>query len=305
MAVDLSIIIVNWNTKDLLLQCLKAVYENANGVNHEIWVVDNASTDGSGEAVRDRYIDVNLLCNKQNLGFARANNLALRNMGGRYALLLNTDALVTGGAIMALYAFMEAHPESGMACGQLLNLDGSKQNSIANFPTLTALVFNETLMQVMFPNRFPSKMQPYKLPIEIESGIGACLMIRKKAMDAVGLLDESYFFFLEETDWAFRKRQEGWKIFFVPAARIYHGQGKSVGDGVDAKILYYRSRYIYFKKWHPGSFRLFYTLVFVRLMINTVLSLAGTLLTIGIHGGLRKKAKVYIQLLFWHLKGCP
>jgi hypothetical protein len=99
-------------------------------------------------------------------------------------------------------------------------------------------------------------------------------------------------------------RQEGWKIFFVPAARIYHGQGKSVGDGVDARILYYRSRYIYFKKWHPGSFRLFYTLVFVRLMINTVLSLAGTLLTIGIHRGLRKKTKVYIQLLFWHLKGC-
>lgn len=302
---DLSIIIVNWNTKDLLLKCLEAVYENANGVNLEVWVVDNASTDGSVEAVKDQYRVVNLLCNKQNLGFARANNLALRNMGGRYALLLNTDAFVTKGAIMALYTFMEAHPESGMACGQLLDMDGSKQNSIANFPTLSSLFLNETLMRVMFPNRFPSKMQTYKFPIEIESGIGACLMVRKEAMDAVGFLDESYFFFLEETDWAFRMRQEGWKIFFVPDAQIFHGQGQSVGDGVDARILYYQSRYLYFKKWHPGAFRLFYTLVFVRLMINMGLSLAGILLTVGIHGGLRKKMKVYIQLLVWHLKGCP
>lgn len=302
---DLSIIIVNWNTKDLLLKCLEAVYENANGVNLEVWVVDNASTDGSVEAVNNQFRDVTLLCNKQNLGFARANNLALKNMGGRYALLLNTDAFVTKGAIMALYTFMEAHPESGMACGQLLDMDGSKQNSIANFPTLSSLFLNETLMRVMFSNRFPSKMQTYKFPIEIESGIGACLMVRKEAMDAVGFLDESYFFFLEETDWAFRMREEGWKIFFVPDAQIFHGQGQSVGDGVDARILYYQSRYLYFKKWHPGAFRLFYTLVFVRLMINMGLSLAGILLTVGIHGGLRKKMKVYIQLLVWHLKGCP
>lgn len=302
---DLSIIIVNWNTKDLLLKCLEAVYENANGVNLEVWVVDNASTDGSVEAVNNQFRDVTLLCNKQNLGFACANNLVLKNMGGRYALLLNTDAFVTKGAIMALYTFMEAHPESGMACGQLLDMDGSKQNSIANFPTLSSLFLNETLMRVMFSNRFPSKMQTYKFPIEIESGIGACLMVRKEAMDAVGFLDESYFFFLEETDWAFRMREEGWKIFFVPDAQIFHGQGQSVGDGVDARILYYQSRYLYFKKWHPGAFRLFYTLVFVRLMINMGLSLAGILLTVGIHGGLRKKMKVYIQLLVWHLKGCP
>ncbi len=305
MAVDLSIIIVNWNTKDLLLQCLEAVYKGVPEVRHEILIVDNASTDGSGEAVRDRYKDVKLICNDQNLGFARANNIALSMMQGRYALLLNTDTVVEEGAIKTLYSFMEAHPESGMACGQLLNPDGSRQNSIANFPTLTGLISNESLLRILLPHRFPSKMQNHKHPIEVESGIGACLMVRKLTMERVGLLDESYFFFLEETDWALRRRQQGWKVFFVPAARIYHEQGQSVGHGVDSRILYYRSRYIYFKKWHPRAFHLYCTLVFVRLILNTGLTLAGTLLSAGIHQNLKKKAGVYIKLLIWHLKGCP
>ncbi len=305
MAVDLSVIIVNWNTKDLLLQCLEAVYKTIHEVSHEVLVVDNASTDGSGEAVRNRYQDVMLICNEQNLGFARANNIALGMMQGRYALLLNTDTTVEEGAINTLYAFMEANPESGMACGQLLNPDGSKQNSIANFPTLTALVSNETLLRIVLPRRFPSKMQNHRHPIEIESGIGACLMVRKQAMERVGLLDESYFFFLEETDWALRMRQQGWKVFFVPAARIFHEQGQSVGHGVDARILFYRSRYVYFKKWHPRAFHLYCTLVFVRLILNTGLTLAGALLTAGMHQNLKKKAGVYIKLLVWHLKGCP
>lgn len=305
VATDLSIIIVNWNTRDLLLQCLKTVNETAHGFTYEIIIVDNASTDRSVETVKARFGDVKLICNAENLGFARANNIALEMMGGRYALLLNTDTRVEQGAIEALYTFMEAHPESGMACGQLLNPDGSKQNSVANFPTFTALFFNETLMRVLFPHRFPSKRQNYTQPIEIESGIGACLIIRKQTMERVGLLDESYFFFLEETDWALRMRMAGWKVFFVPAARIIHEQGKSVGHGFESRMLYYRSRYVYFKKWYPHAFHLYCTLVFVRLILNTGLTLAGMLMSVGMHQNLNKKAGVYIKLLIWHLKGCP
>lgn len=193
---DISLVIVNWNTKVLLLDCLAAIYNTVKNVSMEIWVVDNASSDGSVEAVKQFYPDVKIIQNSKNLGFAAANNKAFKRMRGRYAVLLNTDAILLKRAVKTLYNFMEKTPEAGMSCGQLLNPDGSKQNSIANFPGLFSLLLNETLLRILFPKRYPSKRKEYKNPIEVESCIGACLMVRKKTMDHVGFLDESYFFFL-------------------------------------------------------------------------------------------------------------
>ena len=147
---DLSIIVVSFNTKELVLECLASINKTIKGVSFEVWLVDNNSTDGTVEAVGEEYPDLTIIGNKQNLGFAAANNQAFRQMNGRYALLLNSDIVLTNGAARELYSFMEVTPEAGMACGQLLNQDGSKQNSIANFPSLLNLLSNDTLLRMDF-----------------------------------------------------------------------------------------------------------------------------------------------------------
>jgi GT2 family glycosyltransferase len=302
---DISIVIVNWNTRDLLLNCLSSVYETVKEISFEVWLVDNASTDGSVEAAKQGFPEIQIIENRENLGFAKANNLAFQQMNGRYALLLNTDTALKGDAVKKIYNFMENHSEIGMACGQLLNEDGSKQNSMANFPSLLSLFCNETVLRIFLPRRFPSKRREYQTPIEIDSCVGACMMVRKEAMDDVGLFDEAYFFFFEETDWAHRMKEAGWKVFFVPGAHIYHAQGKTVGQSVHARIMFYRSRYLFFRKWRPRVFCLICCVIFVRLLINTLMTLLGVLLTAGFHNQVKKKFVIYIQLIIWHLKGCP
>ena len=302
---DISIIVVSFNTKDLLLDCLASVFETVKGISFEVWVVDNNSTDGTVEATREKYPTIKIIKNTENLGFAAANNQAFRQMNGDYALLLNTDTVLTNGAVKELFDFMEANPEAGMACGQLLNLDGSSQNSIANFPTALTLLLNETLLRILLPKKFPSKRRKYVSPLKIDSCIGACLTARKKAMDDIGLFDERYFFFFEETDWAYRMKRGGWTIYLVPTAKIFHAQGKTVGSNVDARIMFYRSRYLFFKKWHPHSYLLFHSVIFLRLLANIILSLTGLLFTVGFKNSIRKKFIVYAQLLIWHLHGCP
>jgi GT2 family glycosyltransferase len=269
-----------------------------------VLVVDNGSTDGSVEAVKTGYPGVHVIENQKNLGFAAANNRAFRKMKGRYALLLNTDTILTEGAVKELFDFMEANHKAGLACGQLLNLDGSKQNSIANFPSLLSLLTNETLLRVLYPKRFPSKRREYKAPIEVDSCIGACMIGRKTALEEVGNFDERYFFFLEETDLALKMKQAGWKIFFVPSAKILHAQGKTVGSSADSRIMFYRSRYIFLKKWHPSCHWLFRLVIFMRLSVNTFLALFGVLFTLGQHKGIRYRLITYFKLIVWHLGGC-
>lgn len=302
---DISIVVVSLNTRELLLGCLASIFETIKGISFEMWVVDNNSTDGTAEAIKESYPAINLIENTTNLGFAAANNQAFRQMNGRYALLLNTDTVLTNGAVKELYDFMEANPEAGMAGGQLLNQDGSRQNSIANFPTLLTLFCNEALLRILMPKRFPSKRRDYIYPLRVDSCIGACLVVRRKAMDDIGFLDEQYFFFLEETDWAYRMKLGGWAVYFVPTARVFHAQGKTVGGGSDARIMFYRSRYSFFEKWHPSSCPLFYSVIFLRLLVNTILSLIGLLFTLGLGDSIRKRFTIYVKLIIWHLLGCP
>lgn len=302
---EISFVIVNWNTRNLLLKCLASIFETVSALEFEVWLVDNASTDGSVGAVRGVYPSVRIIRNDRNLGFAAANNRAFVKMRGRYAVLINTDVRLKALAIETLFAFMEKMPNAAMACGQLLNEDGSKQNSIAPFPTLLSLISNETLLRVLFPGKYPSKRRQYISPIEVDSCIGACIMVRRNAMEQIGFLDERYFFFMEETDWAYRMKQGGWKIYFVPAAEIFHAQGKTVGAGVSARILFYRSRYQFFQKWHGKTYGLVRLIIFSRLLVNTLLNLASVALTLGLKKPYRKKLNTYTQLVLWHVKGCP
>ena len=301
--VDLSIVIVNWNTCALLRDCLDSVFRTVSGIAFEVLVVDNASTDGSVPMVRESFPAVRLMANNENRGFGAANNQAFRVMGGRYALLLNSDTVLTENAVRELFLFMESSPRAAMACGQLLNRDGSKQNSMAAFPTLWTLLTNMSLLEYLFPSRFPSKRYEHREPVAVDSGIGACLLVRKTAMDEVGFFDERYFFFFEETDWAYAMRRAGWEVFHVPSARIFHLQGQSIGANVRSRIEFYRSRYQYFRKWHGDLYyRTACAVILGRLVMNWFLTALANLVTFGCRRGLREKQRVYTGLLAWHVK---
>lgn len=298
---DISVIIVNWNTRGLLRDCLESVERTISDMTYEVIVVDNASADDSVAMVKESFPRVMIISNSENRGFAAANNQALKIMAGRYALLLNSDTVLTEGAVRGLFSFMEGRPDAAMACGQLLNRDGSKQNSIACFPTLLTLITNTSLLEYLFPQRYPSKRYGHQGPVEIDSAIGACLMARRRAIEDIGPFDERYFFFFEETDWAYRMKRGGWKIYHIPGASIYHLQGQSVGSDIRSRIAFYRSRYQFFKKWHSRFVYLLISLViFLRLLINWLLTATALLLTLGLHRGMRSRWMVYSRLILWH-----
>ena len=301
--IDLSVVIVNWNTKDLLKKCLNSVYQTINNLNFEIIIVDNASSDGSGEMLKRDYPQVITIDNQINRGFGAANNQAFTVMKGQYALLLNTDAVLTNGAAAKLWEFAESHPEAAIVCGQLLNADGSKQNSVASFPGLLTLATNESLLEYLFPQRFPSKRYEHKKPIEVDSAIGACMLLRKKALDEAGVFDERYFFFFEETDLAYAMRRAGWHIYHVPDAYIYHLQGQSVGHNLRSRIEFYRSRYQFLQKWHSIYYYcLAAGIIIVRLSANWLFSFIANILTLNLVEKLRHKFVIYSQLICWHFK---
>lgn len=299
---DISIIIVNWNTRDLLQSCLESIYKTIRDISYEVICVDNASRDGSTAMLQEKYPEVRLIQNEENRGFGAANNQALRIMAGRYALLLNSDTALTENAVRELFTFMEAHADTAMACGQLLNADGSKQNSVANFPNLLTLLTNTSLLEYLFPNRYPSKRYNHDQPIEVDSCIGACFLVRKRAIEDVGMLDERYFFFFEETDWAYQMKKDGWRVYHVPTAFIYHFQGQSIGRDVQSRIEFYRSRYQFFRKWKSSLYFIAVsTVIFVRLCINWLVTSVANIFSLGMNRELRHKFFVYSRLILWHL----
>ena len=304
---DLSIIIVNWNTEAYLLSCLKSIFQTRGRMFREIIVVDNGSQDGSGNEVKKSFPTVYLIENEENVGFAKATNQGLQKSSGRYVLLLNPDTRVKNGAIERLVSFMDDYPKAGIAGAQLLNSDGSRQNSIANFPSLATELLNKSLLRWLFPKDFPGKERNYPEPIEVDSVIGACMMVRREAIEQVGLFDEDYFLFLEETDWCYRMKRAGWKIYHVPQAEVYHFQGKSAEkDKKKARIEYYYSRYHFFKK-NRGNFQWLVLFVggFIRLGIELMTLTVACLFTFFIIKGWREKLSIYAYLMGWHLRLCP
>lgn len=273
----------------------------------EVILVDNCSHDGSGSEVKRVLPSVHVIQNVENLGFSKAVNQGLRKASGRYVLLLNPDTQVKNGAIERLVSFMDGYSAAGVAGAQLLNGDGSKQNSVANFPSLATELLNKSLLRRFFPKKFPGKERSYSEPVEVDSVIGACMMVRRAALDQVGLLDEDYFLFLEETDWCYRMKRAGWKVYHVPQAEVYHFQGRSAGkDKKRAKVEYYRSRYHFFKK-NRGHFRWLILLMggIFRLGVELLAMTLGSLATFFTIKGWREKLSIYAYLLWWHLRLCP
>lgn len=301
--VDVSVIIINYNTSDQLLGCLKSVPAYIK----DITVVDNGSTDGSPENAQKSYPGINIIRNETNLGFARAVNQGLQATEGTYKLILNSDVILTAEALPKLTAFLDNHPDTGIVTGQLMDTDGSQQNSFDNIPTLFTEALGKSIPRRLSPAGYPSKKQTYTQPIEVESIIGAAMLVRQKAVDETGLMDEDYFLFLEETDWCLRIRQKGWKVFFVPDAGIYHLQGQSKRKVlVRAKAEYLASLYKFFRKHHSFlSYALLRIIKPIKIMFGLCLNLTLCLLTLCLVERIRDKVKVYSWLALWHLLLCP
>jgi len=279
--VDLSVIIVNWNTRDRLAECLASIGRQAGGIALETWVVDNGSADGSVELVKGQFPWVRLLANRENRGFARANNQALRLAQGRHLLLLNPDTVVLDGALDAMVHFMDHHPDAGVVGCRLLNPDGTLQTSSYRFPTLLTILASTYRLKRLLPlgslrasalgrlleGRF-GHLSSHDRVRSVDFVTGACMMVRREAMEQVGLMDEGFFLYAEEIDWCRRIKEAGWEVYFIPRAQVMHHIGQSSAQSEDALALLYRSRCYYFRK-HHGRVSLF----FLRLIVLPALFL--------------------------------
>lgn len=304
---DLSFIIVNWNTKRLLVGCLQSIKSTVINLTYEVIVLDNGSLDDSVKTVRERFPEVKVIENKQNLGFAKANNIGLSMMRGKYAVLLNTDTILKEKAIKNVVDFMDKNAEVGICGVQLLNEDGSRQNSIANIPNLMTELTNKSLLRRLFPKIYLGKGHRFSEPVEVESVIGACMVVRRDAIEKIGYLDEDYFFFLEETDWCLRFRKNGWKVFHNPHAEVFHLQGQTAKTVlIGARIEYWRSRYLFFRK-HKSVVEQAVLMagLLLKLSVDLILSFLYGVGTLFVNNRVRGKIKLYSTLILWHLRGRP
>lgn len=227
---DLSIVIVNWNTREMLRDCLRSVLSGLGPLAAEILVSDNASSDGSVEMVRAEFPAVRLIVNDRNLGFAGGNNVALRVATGRHVLLLNTDTLVHGDVLPEAVAWLDAHPAVGVLGPRVLNADGSVQPSCSAFPSLRHLAMQTlglTRIAALDAYRMTGWDRASERRVDVISG--AAMFVRRAAMAEVGLLDEAFFFYGEETDWCHRFRRAGWELVFAPIPEITHFGNGSAG----------------------------------------------------------------------------
>ncbi len=228
-----SIIIVSYNTRDLLLDCLRSIYALDDGFEKEVFVVDNASADGSAEAVRQTFPQVRLRASGENLGFSKANNLALAQCTGDYVLVLNPDTVVEGDVFPKMADYLDSHPDVGVVSCKLVMADGSLDLACRrSFPSLWDGFCRASGLSALFPGS--SLFARYNLTYldenetyEVDSVVGAFMFIRRQALDEVGLLDEKFFMYGEDLDWCYRFEHAGWKVVYHPAATVLHLKGRS------------------------------------------------------------------------------
>jgi GT2 family glycosyltransferase len=249
----LSVVVVSWNTKDLLRECLVALKQEVQDIACEVFVIDNNSADGSADMVALEHPWVKLTKNAENLGFAKANNQAIKLAQGEYVLLLNPDTKVMSGAIHTLLRFMDNNPECGVVAPQLLNTDGSIQRSCRQFPTFAGMLYELMGLSKLFPN--DPTFRQYKMLdfdhdklCQVDQPEGACLLLRKTVIEQVGILDEGFFMLFEEVDWCYRIKQQGWQIWFTPEAQVVHHYGQSIKQ-VKVAMIWSSHRGLY-RFWH-------------------------------------------------------
>ena len=297
----LSVIIVNWNGADFLKRCLTQVFQTIKSIPFEVIVVDNASTDNSVCMLKEKYPGVALLENESNEGFARGNNQAFSQAHGEYCLMLNSDAFIHPNGVDKMIRIMQNNPSIGALGCRLENEDGTLQRSCYSFPTLLTELWAVVYLEKLFPRS--TVFGKYNLTYwdcddfrEVDVVMGACLLLQKKALDQVGVLDEDYFMYSEEVDLCYRLKKSGWKVFFTPAATATHiWGGSSQKAPISSIIRLYRSRVLFFRKNYSWLYAFGYKIL---LTFSCLLRI--------VFGGLwgvitQKDAYRYLGRAYWHL----
>jgi len=280
--IDISIIIVNWNTKDILLTCLASVKKQHNCVTREVIVVDNGSTDGSVDAVKTNYPETIVIANNANLGFAKANNLGINRSKGRYICLVNSDVEMLDGCLSSLMTFMDENPGVGISGPKLFYPDLTTQNSCRKFPSLwnnlsPALGLNKIFRNSAFFSDEHMTYFEHDNMLFVDYLAGCVLFVRRKAAEKVGFLDERFFIYSEEVDWCKRFKQSGWHVAFFPEATAVHHHGASSSkDPLRFVLAHQKSLLQYWDKHHNRVSRMCVRLVLIlkhllRIISNAIL----------------------------------
>lgn len=254
---DWSVIIVNWNTRERLRECLRSVFASVGITNFEVFVVDNASSDGSAEMVEKEFSRSRLIKNKRNLGFAVANNLAIKRAQGSYILLLNPDCKISSGALENMYLFMRGHPRAGVCGGRLFEESGGIQPSVRSFPTFFSQATILLKIHKLFPNlqtinNYLSLGLDYGRSSKVDQVMGAFFAVPRHIFSEVGLLDERFFLWFEEVDFCKRVKQAGYDVFYTPIAEATHSGGASFNQLLSAEKqkIWNKSLDAYMRKHH-------------------------------------------------------
>jgi hypothetical protein len=254
---DTSVVIVSWNVKDLLRENLQALFRSRGDVVFEVFVVDNNSEDGTVEMLGKEFPQVKVIANKDNLGFSKANNMAIERAKGRYILLLNPDMKVLPDTLGNMVSWMDSRPEAGVAGCKLVTENGDIVPHVRRFPT----VWDQAAVTVKIPHIFPGILNKYisanfdyETEQEVDTIRGSFFMIRKEVLEELGGLDERYFIWFEEVDYCKKAKQAGWKVMYTPTAKCMDYVGKSFVQVPRGKTQkYFRDSMLkYFYKWHPA-----------------------------------------------------
>jgi N-acetylglucosaminyl-diphospho-decaprenol L-rhamnosyltransferase len=243
---DFSVVLVCWNNKSYLKPCLDSLYEGNLHHQYEVVVVDNGSTDGSQEMLRDDFPQVKIIQNDRNVGLGKASNQGIEATVGWYVLLLNNDTLVNGASLDAMVEFMDSHLEVGAVGGRLLNPDGSFQAANSKFPSLSEELLIATRIGSLFWPNFPDRSYPRDITL-VEWMGSACLLLRREALSKIGLLDETYFIYGDEADLQYRLKKAGWKVYYLPNVTTIHYGGRSM-DRWKRRKMVYRGKMLFFRK---------------------------------------------------------
>ena len=257
-----SVVIVSYNTREILRNCLEALFENSKGVNMEVFVVDNNSADDSSAMVQLDFPSIRLIANNRNLGFAAANNQAFALATGRYIILLNPDAYIRPASIEHCIAFMELNPQCGLAGGKIISPEGRLEPSARRFPSALSKLLTLSGLSGKFPrspilNRHEFGGFAHDHPLEVDWVPGTFTIVRKEMLDTIGAFDERFYIYYEETDLCLRAKKAGWKVFFIPDAEVMHIGGAcsktrkdQTFDNKAAQVLTFRMRseWLYYLK---------------------------------------------------------
>lgn len=276
----ISIIIVSWNVRKELLDCLNSIKENPPSFEYEVIIVDNASTDGTSEALQENFPQTRLIVNSKNAGFAAANNIGIKKSRGEYILLLNPDTIVLPHSLDILINFMDTNKDVGVCGAKLLNTDGSSQESIRGIPTFRSALHRHTAFKYLYIfggmyKKWAMKDNEYDRQMDVDQVMGAALMTRKSILEQVGPMDEQFFMYYEEVDLCYRIKKAGWRVVYVPESKITHIGGCSSGQiPAGKRIMALTSLMKFFKKYRgPYSAALFVCIFKPALIIRDLIEI--------------------------------